>query len=108
MKGTPGQWKIDEEDVAKAKFDRGIKLCRVCGVDKPLAEFCNNSALKDGKAQGCKPCEKYKRSIESEASKIRAKRYLRAKGFFLPLAKQNEEIKKIVMVLVEEPSISRQ
>ena len=51
------------------------KSCWKCGKIKPLAEFYNNSAKKDGKATECKLCSKAHDAIRNK----RPKRAARAK-----------------------------
>lgn len=34
-----------------------MKLCRVCGEEKPLNDFHNSSQTKDGKCPRCKKCD---------------------------------------------------
>lgn len=37
-------------------IERGKKICKKCGEDKPMSEFHANSAFADGKSSKCKTC----------------------------------------------------
>ena len=35
-----------------------MKICKVCGIEKPLTEFSKKTGMKDGHLNQCKSCEK--------------------------------------------------
>ena len=47
------------------------KLCKVCGVEKPLYQFYNSSTSLDGKRNDCKSCKisRYKKTQEENKSR---------------------------------------
>lgn len=54
------------------------KLCRTCGIEKPLTEFGANPRFKDGHSLHCNPCNaEYQRTLR-QAKKAKASGYIYA------------------------------
>ena len=57
------------------------KMCRICGVEKPITEFYKHNHTKDGYRNECKEChskkgkEHYKREGSKERHRVSARKY---------------------------------
>lgn len=69
-------WQDLDPNVEKARVtarhDDGMKYCRGCGLDKPLAEFESDVSRWDGRTSRCKTCRRQLRSRRAEATEDRA------------------------------------
>lgn len=54
-----------------------MKTCYVCGEAKPLDEFGNNRAKKDGKTEECKPCKREQTRAWKQRNKDKVREYQR-------------------------------
>ena len=76
-----------------------IKVCTICKIDKPLAEFGKNSRIKDGYHYTCKKCKKeqgkvYRKENKDKIKKSSAQYYLEKKDKILDKSKKWKENNK--------------
>ena len=50
-----------------------LKVCTICGIPKPLQDYVNRTASKDGKDYECRPCMARRRDHRHDACGIELK-----------------------------------
>lgn len=74
------------------------KICKKCGIEKPISEFHNQKSMKDGKRTRCKSCERiYQREYNKKIHEMRERA-----DMLVAFRLLKRDIKKLAKKEVEE------